>query len=112
MAQNTADPRDPASVAPGTGPLLFIVFIMVASTSTLWPILTPYAKDLGASGFQLGLVVSSIYFTRLVLGPWVGRIGDRRGYRGLLIAGTHSIVTGPAGTMNALEASEFYTRLK
>ena len=88
MAQVTANPRDSAGVAPGTGPLLFIVFIMVASTSTLWPILTPFAKDLGASGFELGLVVSSIYFTRLILGPWVGRIGDRRGYRGLLIAGT------------------------
>ena len=60
---------------------------MVASTSTLWPILTPYAKHLGASGFELGLVVSAIYFTRLVLGPWIGRIGDRRGYRGLLLMG-------------------------
>ncbi|MFV8753341.1 DUF6748 domain-containing protein [Nannocystaceae bacterium ST9] len=30
---------------------------------------------------------------------------------GLLVAGTHTIVTGPGGTMNALEASEFYTRL-
>ncbi len=88
MAQNAADPRDTESPVSGMGPLLFIVFLMVASTSTLWPILTPYAKDLGASGFQLGLVVSSIYFTRLVLGPFVGRLGDRRGYRGLLIAGT------------------------
>ncbi len=88
MAQNAADPRDTASPVAGMGPLLFIVFIMVASTSTLWPILTPYAKDLGASGFELGLVVSSIYFTRLILGPIVGRVGDRRGYRGLLIAGT------------------------
>ncbi len=65
MAQNAADPRDSASPVSGMGPLLFIVFIMVASTSTLWPILTPYAKNLGASGFELGLVVSSIYFTRL-----------------------------------------------
>jgi MFS family permease len=81
VARDAADPRDPSAVAPGTGPLLFIVFIMVASTSTLWPILTPYAKDLGAGGFELGLVVSAIYFTRLVLGPWVCRVGDRRGYR-------------------------------
>lgn len=88
MAQNAADPRDAERPVSGMGPLLFIVFTMVASTSTLWPILTPYAKDLGASGFELGLVVSSIYFTRLVLGPIVGRIGDQRGYRGLLIAGT------------------------
>ena len=88
MAQNAADIRDAEGPVSGMGPLLFIVFLMVASTSTLWPILTPYAKDLGASGFELGLVVSSIYFTRLVLGPIVGRLGDRRGYRGLLIAGT------------------------
>ncbi len=88
MAQNAADVRDAEIPVSGMGPLLFIVFTMVASTSTLWPILTPYAKDLGASGFELGLVVSSIYFTRLVLGPIVGRVGDRRGYRGLLIAGT------------------------
>jgi DHA1 family multidrug resistance protein-like MFS transporter len=88
MAQNAADLRDAENPVSGMGPLLFIVFIMVASTSTLWPILTPYAKDLGASGFELGLVVSSIYFTRLILGPFVGRLGDRRGYRGLLIAGT------------------------
>ena len=88
MAQNAADVRDAENSVSGMGPLLFIVFMMVASTSTLWPILTPYAKDLGASGFELGLVVSSIYFTRLILGPIVGRVGDRRGYRGLLIAGT------------------------
>lgn len=30
---------------------------------------------------------------------------------GLLVAGTHTVVTGPAGSMNALEASEFYLRL-
>ena len=88
MAQNAAVQLDAESPVSGMWPLLFIVFLMVASTSTLWPILTPYAKDLGASGFELGLVVSSIYFTRLILGPIVGRMGDRRGYRGLLIAGT------------------------
>ncbi len=72
----------------GTTPLLWVVFIMVASTSTLWPILTPHAKRLGAGGLGLGVVVGAIYATRLVLGPWIGRYADRHGYRGLLLVGT------------------------
>lgn len=78
----------PVNINPSMAPLLWVVFIMVASTSTLWPILTPYAEDLGAGGFELGVVVGAIYATRLVLGPWIGRYGDRHGYRGLLILGT------------------------
>ncbi|WP_437793713.1 DUF6748 domain-containing protein [Sorangium sp. So ce693] len=31
---------------------------------------------------------------------------------GLLVAGQHAIVTGPAGSMNRLDAAEFYLRLK
>ncbi len=69
-------------------PLLAVVFIMVGSVSTLWPILTPYASDLGAGGLGLGLVVGAIYATRLVLGPWIGRLADRYGYRALLLTGT------------------------
>ena len=72
----------------GTWPLLWIVFIMVAGTSTLWPILTPSAEDLGAREASLGVVVGAIYATRLALGPWIGRLADRYGYRWLLIAGT------------------------
>lgn len=74
--------------SPSTAPLLAIVFIMVGSVSTLWPILTPYTRDLGASGTGIGLVVGAIYATRLVLGPWIGRIADRYGYRTLLLTGT------------------------
>ena len=73
---------------PRTAPLLAIVFIMVGSVSTLWPVLTPFARDLGAGGFGLGLTVGAIYATRLVLGPWIGRTADRYGYRALLLFGT------------------------
>lgn len=32
--------------------------------------------------------------------------------RGLLVAGRHTVITGPAGSMNHLNATEFYTRLR
>lgn len=77
-----------ANVARATLPLLAVVFIMVGSVSTLWPILTPYARDLGASDAALGLVVGAIYATRLILQPVIGRLADRHGYRLLLLFGT------------------------
>ncbi len=61
---------------------------MVGSVSTLWPVLTPYARDLGANGFQIGMVVGAIYATRLFLQPVIGSFADRHGYRTLLIFGT------------------------
>lgn len=76
------------AVARQTLPLLIVVFIMVGSVSTLWPILTPYARDLGANGPAIGLVVGAIYGTRLFLQPIIGRVADRHGYRALLLFGT------------------------
>lgn len=71
----------------GTGLLLWVVFINVGCVATLWPVLTPYARDLGAGGVAIGVVVGAIYATRIILGPWIGRIGDRYGYRELLLFG-------------------------
>ena len=85
VARSTGDER---SMFARTLPLLSVVFIMVGSVSTLWPVLAPYARDLGASGFEIGLVVGAIYATRLVLQPVIGGFADRHGYRRLLIAGT------------------------
>lgn len=71
----------------GTGLLLWVVFINVGCVATLWPILTPYAQSLGAGGVSIGVVVGAIYATRIIIGPWIGRLGDRYGYRELLLFG-------------------------
>ncbi|MEZ4524172.1 MAG: MFS transporter [Thermomicrobiales bacterium] len=76
------------SIVARTVPLLAVVFIMVGSVSTLWPVLTPFARDMGASGFQIGMVVGAIYATRLFLQPVIGNFADRHGYRALLLFGT------------------------
>ena len=31
---------------------------------------------------------------------------------GLLVAGQHTVITGPAGSMNGLQATEFYLRVR
>ena len=76
------------SILVRTVPLLAVVFIMVGSVSTLWPVLAPYALDLGAGGFGIGMVVGAIYATRLFLQPVIGSFADRHGYRALLLFGT------------------------
>ncbi len=71
----------------GTALLLWVVFINVGCVATLWPVLAPYAQSLGAGGVGIGVVVGAIYATRILIGPWIGRLGDRYGYRELLLFG-------------------------
>ena len=101
---------DERSIVARTLPLLAVVFIMVGSVSTLWPVLTPFARDLGASGFEIGLVVGAIYATRLLLQPVIGGFADRHGYRTLLLIGTLlyvpiGIVYAAAGNVAVLVAA-------
>ncbi len=99
----TTAPDSERSIVARTAPLLAVVFVMVGSVSTLWPVLTPYAKDLGANGVQIGLVVGAIYATRLVLQPFIGGLADRHGFRLLLLAGTLLYI--PIGIVYALADS-------
>jgi multidrug resistance protein len=51
------------------------------------PLLPFYAKSLGASGFIVGLLVSSFAIAQLVASPFWGRLSDRYGRRPALLIG-------------------------
>jgi MFS family permease len=65
------------------------------SLGILAPVLPRYIEDeLGGGGAQVGIAVGAFAISAAVLRPWVGREGDRRGRRLLLVAG--SVVAGVA----------------
>lgn len=51
------------------------------------PLLPFYAESLGASPFDVTLIIASFSATQLVAAPIWGRVSDRRGRRPLLLAG-------------------------
>ncbi|MBA2283565.1 MAG: MFS transporter [Acidimicrobiia bacterium] len=54
----------------------------------LAPVLPRYVEDeLGGGGAQVGIVVGAFALTAALLRPWVGRVGDQRGRRVLVLGG-------------------------
>jgi MFS family permease len=56
---------------------------------TLAPVLPQYVEDeLGGGGFAVGVVVGAFAVSAALFRPWVGRIGDTRGRRLLVVGGS------------------------
>lgn len=53
----------------------------------LLPILTPFAKRLGASGTIVGMIFASYALARGIFSPFVGRISDRYGRKAFMLTG-------------------------
>jgi len=51
------------------------------------PLLPVYARDLGASGFAIGMIFGSFSVSRTVFPPWFGRWSDRKGRKPLIVFG-------------------------
>ena len=68
-------------------PLLVAVFINIAGFSLILPLLPFYAKDLGAGGLVVGLLVSSFSVAQLLSAPMWGRFSDKHGRRPALMVG-------------------------
>jgi MFS transporter, DHA1 family, multidrug resistance protein len=67
--------------------LLLSVFIALLGIGIIVPILPVFARELGASGFSLGMIIAAFSVTRGLLLPAVGNLSDRWGRKGFLVAG-------------------------
>src|SRR5690348_3216377 len=67
--------------------LMITAFVDMVGLLMIIPLLPFYAKDLGANGFLVGLLVSSFAIAQLITAPVWGRLSDRYGRRPALLVG-------------------------
>ncbi|MGH9012294.1 MAG: MFS transporter, partial [Acidimicrobiia bacterium] len=72
-------------------PFLFVMLSGLAyfiGVGAMMPTLPRFVEDeLGGEGFQVGLSVGAFAVSAALLRPWIGRVGDVRGRRILIVAG-------------------------
>ena len=57
------------------------LFLLIFGTYVSGSILVPYARSMGGTALDVGIVYSSMFVVRLVLGAPIGRLADRRGVK-------------------------------
>ena len=67
--------------------LMVTAFMDMVGVLMIVPLMPFYAKDLGANGFIVGLLVSSFSVAQLLMAPVWGRLSDHYGRRPALIVG-------------------------
>lgn len=67
--------------------LLLSVFIALLGIGIIVPIMPVFAKELGAGGFALGMIIAAFSVTRGLFQPIVGNLSDRWGRKGFLMSG-------------------------
>ena len=83
---------------PPTPPLThspaWILFLLSASVGVammglgiVWPLVPIYAVELGASGFQVGLIIAAFNIARTCVNPFSGRLSDRWGRKPFILLG-------------------------
>ena len=65
--------------------LLITVVINLIGTTSYSPMLSIYARDLGATGIWVGILFGGFYGVRLFLGRPIGAFSDRAGQRNVLL---------------------------
>ena len=67
--------------------LFMAVFASTMGVGFIGPLLPLYARDLGATGLQLGMIFSGFAMARFLLTPFIGRASDRFGRKIFLACG-------------------------
>lgn len=84
--------------------LMTTAFVDMLGFAMVFPLLPFYAKNLGATPFTIGLLISSFSIAQLATAPLWGRLSDRYGRRpilmvGLAAAGVAYVVFGLASSI-------------
>ncbi|SDP52995.1 MFS transporter [Desulforhopalus singaporensis] len=77
--------------------LLLSIFIALLGIGIIVPVMPVYAKDLGAGGFALGMIIAAFSITRGALQPVVGSLSDQWGRKRFLMVGL--LIYGLVGLM-------------
>ncbi len=81
----------PSEPQPGVSRTLYLLSASVLVTMTglgiIWPLVPVYAQEMGATGLQLGLIISSFPLARTLFNAPVGRLSDLRGRKPILSVG-------------------------
>lgn len=67
--------------------LMATVFVDMMGFAIVLPLFPFYAEALGATPFEIGLLMSSFFLAQLATAPFWGRLSDRYGRRPMIIAG-------------------------
>ncbi len=82
------------TILPGGVSANRVLFILSASVGVaiiglgiIWPLIPVYALDLGATGFQVGMIIASFNLARTFANPISGRLSDRWGRKPFIVIG-------------------------
>lgn len=67
--------------------LFIAVFVTAMGAGFVAPLLPIYAHELGAGGFQIGLIFGAFSLTRSLFVPYFGKLSDRKGRKPFITTG-------------------------
>ncbi len=67
--------------------LFIAIFVTAMGAGFVAPLLPIYAHELGAGGFEIGLIFGAFSLTRTLFVPYFGKLSDRKGKKPLITTG-------------------------